>query len=422
MKKIISILLILLVAFTSVFAASTTDEDLNGNTNEAYSFIAKPFTKTSARIMSMGGAGLAVRNNQDALFVNPASLGEKGLVWNVPNVAVTLFNPYKFVEENLLDKVIAGDFENMSVEEMTPILGILGTNVGNLARVDAGIGVKWGRFATSTDIQVNLNTYAKESVTDIQIVPQVDVVQSLGLGLRFFREKPFNFDVGVAARFNARVYMQGVKALSLVPSSNGGQDGGSTSDNPMDTVLSNNAVLAGYAIPIDIGVNVNMPLGFTVSAVVKNLNGDFKFVRNESINEVQKNPSADVMFGDPAFKTKVPWTLNTGFGWSPDFGGYEWIGDVTIGVDIVDVLHLFNESNFVSNFFSSLKLGAEVQLFKGFEFRAGLNQGYPSVGVGLNIFNVLHLEASYYTVEMGKTVGDKDVDALTIRFSTFWER
>ena len=71
LKKIITLTLIMVIALSTVFASNLTPD-----IDVSYNMVDRPYSKTSARMLSMGGAGIAVRSNQDALYVNPASLGE----------------------------------------------------------------------------------------------------------------------------------------------------------------------------------------------------------------------------------------------------------------------------------------------------------------------------------------------------------
>ena len=113
-------------------------------------------------------------------------------------------------------------------------------------------------------------------------------------------------------------------------------------------------------------------------------------------------------------------SLDIGFGWKPKFG-LSWLADPNIAIDFVDTIGFFNSAS-LSNVLVHLRAGIELQLLSVFELRAGLNQGYVSLGLGVNVMNVIHLEASYYRLEFGKNVGDKPIDALTIRANLFWER
>jgi hypothetical protein len=68
-----------------------------------------------------------------------------------------------------------------------------------------------------------------------------------------------------------------------------------------------------------------------------------------------------------------------------------------------------------------LKAGAEVKLFSMLDVRAGLNQGYITIGAGVDLF-VIRLEAAYYRQEFGVQLDDKPVDALTIRANIGFDR
>ena len=119
-KKIIAITLLIAVSVSSVFAATAFTPE----TDDAYKLVANPYRKTSARMLSMGGAGIALRSNQDALYVNPASLGEKGLVWNVPNIAITLYNARDLIATGIIDN--ASNIQNDIGKYAETVLGIFG--------------------------------------------------------------------------------------------------------------------------------------------------------------------------------------------------------------------------------------------------------------------------------------------------------
>ena len=266
LKKIIAVTLLIVVSVSSAFAA----EPFTPSTDVVYKLVANPYSKTSARILAMGGAGIALRSNQDALYVNPASLGEKGLVWNVPNVAITLYNARDFVATGIIEN--ASSIQENVGKYAETVLGIFGkAGYNNVMTFDAGVGAKFGRFAISLDTQVNMLTYTPAtSALDVSIVPQVDAVLSAGLGFRFFRNSPVNFDIGAVARFDLRGYYEKVDANYVLNNIN-------NMDQILKTLQEDKPVMFAYAIPVDLGFNLNLPVGFTFSAVARNIN--FKLVR-----------------------------------------------------------------------------------------------------------------------------------------------
>lgn len=417
MKKLLTILIIISVVLTSAFAEGTTS-NLDPSKNSDFSIVSYPFVKTSARVEAMGGAGLAVFSNQDSLWMNPASLGEKGLVWNVPNFSISFYNAKALIDTGIIDDAMHGSLGENPGDYIGNILQMYGLpGEQKIATIDMGLGVKWGRFAMATDVQINLNSFIHPTgaATDIKIIPQVDIAQSFGVGLRFFRDNSINFDVGLSARLALRGYFDSIKAKDFTDMMN--------QDNPdyMSLVMDRPLAL-GFAVPIDAGINVNFPFGFSLGAVARNMNGIYYMtVADKGMNGM--NGVGDYFgtaFDLDGFKITTPWSLDLGFGWTPDYK-LQWIGDITLAADFVDVVGFFKDMS-LSNMWLHTRFGAEIELLKVFEFRIGLNQGYATVGAGVNLFNVIHLEASYYTREFGAQLGDKPVDVLTIRANIGWER
>ena len=398
MKKHLLALIVFIVACSSLFAA---DQNYFNYKDPAYATaLASPFTKTSARVMAMGGASLAVQNNADSLYINPASLGAKGLVFNIPDVAVTLYNIKSYNDEGILDSII-DDASNIG-DNMGSIAGGLFSSSAfdfgrsKLATIDAGVGFKAGRFAMAVDTQVNLNVYnAKGGLTSIQIIPQVDIAFTTGLGLRFFRDNAINFDVGFSAGLNIRAFSEAVsytRVKELLDSS-----------GDLESLLNSQKTAMGWTIPLSFGVNVNFPFGFTIAAVASNINiinGGYNY-KFSNFDLIKDDPMGEIFsaIGADEFTAKSDMNLALGVGWAPD---------------LVDDFSL-------NSFLARLKMGAEIKLFKVLELRGGLNGGYVSLGLGVDLFKVIHLEASYYWNEFGENLGDKDVDAFTIRANIFWE-
>ena len=417
MKKILSTLIVVFLVCSSLFA--TNNIFLN---NPAYSnALTSPFIKTSARVMAMGGAGLAVQNNADSLYLNPASLGAKGLVFNIPNIAVTLYNIKSYNDDGLLDSIIddpSGFFDSDEIiDNALDLINSKAFSFGRnkLATIDAGVGFKAGRFALALDTQVNLNVYNKSGdPQNSEIIPQVDVAFTTGLGFRFLRDEAINFDVGVSLGLNLRAFTESISFSTLADAADAG----------IDSLMTNHMTAIGWALPLSLGVNVNFPFGFSISAVASNINiinGGYNYKQTD-FDKIKDDPMGEIFsaIGADEFTAKSDMNLALGVGWAPDLGGWEWLADPTVAIDFVDLIGLFDDFS-LNSFLARLKMGAEIKLFKVLELRGGLNGGYVSLGLGVDLFKVIHLEASYYWNEFGENLGDKDVDAFTIRANIFWE-
>lgn len=418
MKKyfIVALILLLTVSFVPVFAA----DDLS-DTSTVYSAVTSPYQKTSAQMLAMGGAGIATSSNQDALYVNPANLANKGLVFNIPNVSVTLFNPYAMLSGGVVDNIIDEGFSTGLTNSLGTFLNMYGSGKNSVANIDAGLGFKAGPFAMAIDSKVQLHTYQGSSVSNLSVIPQVDVVASMGFGFRLFADSPVSLDLGAAVRYDIRAYYNQVNFSDTLTALL------DESADIEDLFLNQTPLAIGFSIPIDVGATVNFPLGFKAAVTATNLNGNFYMAQLDSLQTLLDNAGFSDVFTwgvfdkGTTYKYYTDFSLNVGLGWKPELGKVAYFIEPTIAIDLVDIVGLCEDFSGV-NLLSRLKIGAELQLFKLFELRAGLNQGYASLGVGLNLFNVIHLEVSYFTTEFGQSLGYKDVDALAVRLNLFWER
>jgi hypothetical protein len=414
MKKILIVTLTLLIAFSSFVFAT---DPINPETNEVYAAIAVPYSKTSARMEAMGGAGISGFSNQDALYVNPASLANPGFVFNTPSLALTIHDFKALNNTGVIETAINNpeqfDDDSYKLSLAQKLLSIYGTGRNNaIATVDAGVGAKLGCFAFALDTKAGAITYTPGGASSIKIIPTMDVVLSAGLGLRVLDLSAMSLDIGAAARLNLRGYWKAIEGNDVILHMN--------EDNYFEELPENTPVMYGYAIPIDLGLNLNLPFGITVSGVVKNINGTFHMNAYDNYHPLEEMDISEV-FDNETFSFATPMSVNAGFGWNPDFGSLSNIINPAIAIDVVNVDKLLADFS-TTNLLTSLKAGAEVELLRTIELRAGINQGYTSFGVGLNILNILHMEASYYRHEFGTLLGDNPVDALTIRFNTIWER
>ena len=94
MKKIISILLVLVLVCSFAFADETAEEkikkdfiaDIKANEDIAFADSLASFTPVNPKMMGMGGAGLAINSSLDALFTNPSVLGRGKVRIAIPSV------------------------------------------------------------------------------------------------------------------------------------------------------------------------------------------------------------------------------------------------------------------------------------------------------------------------------------------------
>ncbi|MFA6821048.1 MAG: hypothetical protein WCR26_02460 [Sphaerochaetaceae bacterium] len=421
-KRGLLIVLIILIIGSSLFAYT-------GFPNFFYPDVS--FRPTSARIEAMGGTGVATATGNDALYYNPANLASRKFSLNLPSVSVTLFNPKAIIDEGIIESIMEmdGDDTSSMLGIVKDYFDIVRAGKGEVLTTDIALGFTAGGFGLGINVQEQLHTHSSDgSFTSDKLMAEVNVGLSLGYGYRI-KVVPniLSIDVGASVRFAYKAYTNRIGASELM-----GLFGDEDADI-MDLILTEIPLAAGWAIPIDIGVNFNLPVGFRVSAVARDINGKYTMKEYPGmglwLNEMTGFIGVEDIYegtADPdlidEFAPVVPWKLDLGVAWAPSFGKVDKFVKPTIAVDLVDTITMFEKvGDNPDAFWNYFRAGAEVRLLSVLDVRAGFNQGYFSVGVGLDLF-AIKLDASYYWREFGKEIGDKPVDALTVRVNLGFDR
>ncbi len=389
-------------------------------TDEGYKQVGEPFIGTSVRVQGMGGAGLGVKGYHDSFLFNPANLAGSGFKLSLPSISVTVFNPKKILESGAIDEFEKGSDAGM-ISGAQKLLGVIGKRYGDFLTTDISTTFTLGGFGLSLQAQERLMTYKPGAdLTGTNLIAQITAAATAGFGMNI-RAVPriLDIDFGISMQAVYKAYLQAVSAKTLTDMI--------ADDNadPAEEFLAKTPLMAGWALPISIGANFNFPFGLSLSAVARNINGNYSMSTYESANdwarEVLGSPfSEEYAAKDPAvieeWTIESDWGLDFGFTWAPRFLGN--IIQPTIAIDVVDVMAMGGKQgeDLTRAFFEQTRLGASVRLLSLLDFRYGINMGYQSIGVGFDLL-VFHIDAAYYTREYGKNIGDKPIDALSLRFS-----
>jgi hypothetical protein len=255
MKKTVSFLILLLVVGSVLFGA----DPINPDNDPVYAALALPYVKTSARMEAMGGAGISGFANQDAIYVNPASIANPGLVLNTPDIAITVYDFRALNNTGVFETALndRGKFNDDSylLSLGQKLLSIYGTSRNNaIGTIDAGLGLKTGNFAMALDTKAGAITYTPDGASSIKIIPTFDMVLSAGFGFRIFATSSLSIDVGAAARLNLRGYWKALDGHDVILHIN--------DDNYFAELPDNTPVMYGFAAPFDIGINFNHAVWF----------------------------------------------------------------------------------------------------------------------------------------------------------------
>lgn len=405
MKKIVVLLLVGVVALTSVFA------DIDFNSDAIYAQIKNPYTNLDVRSLGMGGVGNAATNNVQALWTNPAGLADKKVQVSLPSVGVSVYN----VQELYKTAQTAGDESSESQESdmLSSVFEILGTGYGKILDMNAGVSFTAGGFGLGVAVQDSLYTYAPKTSTgglSSNIVDQLTAEVRAGYGYKFRFTENFSMDIGATVGFRYMAFNQAVDANKILEIVGNGEEGSSTSD-----ALSTIPVIGGWTIPFNVGLRFNLPFGFKFSTSVNDVNFGYNMTVFDNYNSFIDEPFGGS--GYSSYKLKSDFSWDAGFAWDPD---WSWGFKPTIEADFVDIWGFIEDKDFSGRaWMNHLKLGAELKGLWIFDIRGGLDSGYWTLGAGLNLY-AIRVEAAYYWHEFGAVAGEKGIDGLTVQINIGW--
>lgn len=443
MKKLNKIILLSAVIVATIssnlFAGSaitSTSEPLNDASE--YLFATESYEASSSHRYAMGSAGLGVTGFYDSYLYNPANISKSGFQFLSPTLTFSLNNVQKLIspdsdsQDGLLElykRYSNGeDIDTMKGDLVNLLLASINEGYGEITTINLRTGFKSRSLGFNLDIQdkVRSNNFGLSS-TNATYLDQLDIVATGTLGLNIPISDSLSIDLGGSLSFNYRVYSQAMGSVDVA---------NLATEFSMDDLTQKIPVASGYSIPITIGANLNMPLGFIYSAVARNINDTYHFTSYYSLeNMINFDPIITSLIGEKYFGSSTAqntnqeplsnsfydiennWTLDMGLTWDP---GFTFLKPV-VALDVKDVLNIVNDttnSDFTTNLLAAVNVGAQISLLDILDLRAGLSSGYKSVGVGIDILPwLLHVDTAYYFKEFGTILGSTPSDVFSIRVS-----
>lgn len=442
MKKIISILLVLVLVCSFAFADETAEEkikkdfiaDIKANEDIAFADSLASFTPVNPKMMGMGGAGLAINSSLDALFTNPSVLGRGKVRIAIPSVTFSINHIYDLMKEDEngnsaienIEKMSSGDMENSDVNTMMNLISsLIGSGKGKIASFEASTGLIANVFGVAANVSDTIRTFNGTIFDDLK----VSTVAGLGFG---FGGDEVKFTVGGSFKYNVNVFTKriGMKDFSEIMNSDSNSGSGSGSDpkasSSEENILSNIPLAVGYGMPLDFAVSVKY-YGLSATAVLTDVNlfglGDYKYgilVPSDEMTSTSATTFVKNLDKEYVFKFEPKMDLDLGIGYE---GKLSIIG-FKAAVDFVDLISLVREldggysaKNVLLN---HTKAGAEISLFDMIKVRGGINSGYLTLGGSFNI-GIITVDTAYYWEELGSFAGHNGLDCMTIRFNLGWD-
>ena len=353
----------------------------------AYAKVDSPAFRPDMKALGMGGAFIAAGDNANALAYNPALLSRVGFDLVIPSLRFRLDSDFwdiaNFVvdhKENfaVYDTIYSGRMDSSSIEELDEFLDAI-TPYEN----------QWGKTRFAPMFSLSFKNF--------------------GLGIFNTTDIWIKADKGI---YNPKVYGQAISDLVF---------------------------LTGYSQQI----RRNVTVGLTGKYISRRTSGLISISATDldGTNEVLK-PAYDQLKSDErgggldfgVLYTHRPhldfgFVLHDAIGWMGSKGvrrnlkagvAYQW-GPLPLlpfksgvcAADLEDLLFTTGES-----FFNRLHFGAATS-FLVFGLRAGFNQGYPSVGVGINLL-IFKIDYAYYGEELGPFPGHDAEWFHTLQLAIGW--
>ena len=441
MKKIISILLVLVLVCSFAFADETAEKkikedfiaDIKANEDIAFAESFASFTPVNPKMMGMGGAGLAINSSLDALFTNPSVLGRGKVRIAIPSVTFSINHIYDLMKKDEngnsaienIEKMSSGDMKNSDVNTMMNLISsLIGSGKGKIASFEASTGLIANVFGVAANVSDTIRTFNGTVFDDLK----VSTVAGLGFG---FGGDEVKFTVGGSFKYNVNIFSRrmGLGDFQAMMNSDSNGNSGSGSDpasSSEENTLSNIPLAVGYGMPLDFAVSLKY-YGLSATAVLTDVNlfglGDYKYgilVPSDEMTSTSATTFVKNLDKESVFKFKPKMDLDLGIGYE---GKLSIIG-FKAAADFVDLISLVREldgrysaKNVLLN---HTKAGAEISLFDMIKVRGGINSGYLTLGGSFNI-GIITVDTAYYWEELGSFAGHNGLDCMTIRFNLGWD-
>ncbi len=370
------------------------------------------FIATNPRQVAMGGAGVATADAEEAFFQNPAALGAGKFSLNLPSAVISLYHIQNLYDRGLLlraPELLMDYFSDFTVEQEVAddYVASIPAGDGHLGTIDVSTSFTAGAFGMGLFIQEDLLFKNSNGSDDFDFVVEQNVALPIGLGfsIPIVRDQ-FSLDIGAVVRPTYLAYTEKIITLT-------------------ESFLENIKLAAGWAIPIDVGLDLNFPAGIRLSTVVRNLNSTYTMQEysemglwvNEMLGLVgQEGPYHDE--GETATKTgpsylTLPWSWDAGLGWEPQGNG---LFKPVVAIDITDINTMIENANSGSvDIMNHLRAGMELKLLSVLNLRAGYAQQRASVGAGLDLA-IARVDLAYVFPESDGAGND----VMSVRVSIGW--
>ncbi len=348
-----------------------------------------PFLSPSPVLLAQGGSSTAVADGYDALFTNPA-----GFSLSKGSVTLSSFSAWVYGSPSRLLDTLADPTEAAMIDYLN----------GEITRGGGGLGAAYGIGWVGRGLGLGLSLTADSFLQGPTVHDATGDLLNLTLGFVAGFALPLKLaggkvHLGVDFRPMVRVRAPAdgnASALAVLDALQGHAE-------PL-AMLNAADALHGFGIGLDMGAIAEFGafrLGFSVRDFMgtrfdysRNTLSDIGDTLTNSFN-LPQGPAASGNF-------VIPMTVNLGMSWHPDLGGLKSLIDPILHADLQDIVGGIQEGR---SPWTLLHVGMEVGLLSLLKLRAGLDQGYFTMGAGLKIL-ILDVNWALFTRELGSQPRD----------------
>ena len=396
------------------------------------------FRRMNPEIMGQGGSYVAVAEGYSALFTNPAGIAftDKYEI-TLPSVIVWAHSRPDLLLSTI--GALSGDASDTPAEGEEKGQEDLATDAlreqftTNGFGVGSALGVGYVGHNIGVGLEAGFDSYLYGSSFPLGLEGEINNRVALVVGYAYpFELGPVTLAVGSTLRSTIRVssFVDSEAAADLITMFAGVDtgDGETGTRDDSDDLLETITALNGWGVAFDGGLIARYN-AFSVGVQARNLfNTQMNYSNNtvkEILNAVGKGglPAAPEDSDDPAYVSAtyiIPMEVSFGVAWKPDLGSVSGIFDPEVHAQVTDPFAMTDEDpGHPRAFGTRLHFGTELTFLRFFDLRFGINQGYFTLGTGLDL-GFLEIQYALYSQEYGRDPGDQKVGGsaleVAIRF------
>lgn len=406
------------LAFFMLLLSSTWAEEI----------IQPEFQPRSAEILGQGGSYVAVAEGYSSFFTNPAGLA----MTDEPELTIPSLSTWIHSRPDLILSTIGAmsgqdvgtDGEDQSREEI--ILDNLEEQfTTNGFGLGAALGIGYVGHGIGLGFTVAGDVYLYGDTFPLGLEGEMNSQVTLYVGYAYpFEIGPVTLAAGGMLRPMIRVssILDSDASVELI-STFLGVDPGETDAGEDDLLGAINA-LNGWGVSLDAGL-LAAYRSARIGVSARNLFNTSMQYSNDSLEDVISAlqsgglPSAPENETDPSYVADsyvVPMDISIGAAWQPEYS-FSTIFDPELHGQIDDVFKTAQvNSDRPDSFWTRVHLGTELTFLQFFDLRFGINQGYFTVGYGLDL-SFLEIQFALYSQEYGRYPGDQQVGGAALEFA-----